>query len=263
MEDNKTKKYLYSINKMIKSGNAKYMSYISREYMKYMKTSPVISEAIGDMIFTEVTRNEKSPYAIFLHENGSVCLDAMSDVSKISNVAEFVGQIQELSKYDVDFSEVTPDDLILEGDEMIEELEKELDKKDLTEEDIEQDEEKANTALTKIGILAAIGGAIGAAATGIFSKLKTKLSFLKSQKGNVPKNEKEVQEEKEIKESIPKKHTSSRLSFEDVCPRVDVDEEKAISSMQEAASLKNEEQQKRKKTDTYGDGDPDGDDISL
>ncbi|MBP3503482.1 MAG: hypothetical protein J6K42_08485 [Clostridia bacterium] len=262
MEEDKTKRYLYSINKMIKSGNAKYMSYISREYMKYMKTSPVISEAIGDMIFKEVRKNEKSPYAIFLHDNGTVCLDAISDISKISNVAEFVGTIQELSKYDIDFSEVTPEDLIIEGDEMIEDLEKELDKEDLTEEDIEQNEEKANTALTKIGILATMGGAIGAAATGIFSKLKNKLSFLKSQKGNVPKNEAEAQEEKEMEQSIQKSHQLPKTSFEDVCPRVNVDEEKVISSMQEATKLK-EEQQNRKKTDTYGDGDPDGDDISL
>ena len=60
MKEDRLKIYLNSINKMIRTGNPKYMSYISKQYMIYMKTNPVICEAIGDMLFKEVTKNEKS-----------------------------------------------------------------------------------------------------------------------------------------------------------------------------------------------------------
>lgn len=256
MEEDKLKIYLNSINKMIRTGNPKYMSYISKQYMTYMKTNPVICEAIGDMLFKEVTKNEKSPYAIFLHDNGTVCLDAISDVSKISNISDFVGQIQELSQYDVDFSTVTPDDLIMEGDEMIAELERELQKDDLTKQDIEGAEDKASTALAKVGIIAAIGGTIGAVARGIFAKISASLSSLKKQKEIVPESKEEIKSQ-----TNNASKATSRLSFDEVCPRVDVDEEKVIASM--SAKTKDEELNKKRNTDTYGDGDPDGDDMSL
>ncbi len=256
MEEDKLKIYLNTINKMIKTGNPKYMSYISKQYMTNMKTNPVICEAIGDMLFKEVTRNEKSPYAIFLHDNGSVCLDAISDVSKITNIANFVAQIKELSKYDVDFSTVTPDDLIMEGDEILAELEKELERDDLTKQDIEDVENKAGTALAKVGIIAAIGGTIGAAARGAFAKITSSLSSLKKQKEIVPENQEELKVQKNNAQI-----TASRLSFDEVCPKVDVDEEKVIASM--SAKTNDKELNKKKNTDTYGDGDPDGDDMSL
>lgn len=182
MEEESVKKYLNNMNKIIRSDNPKYMSFVSREYMKYAKTSPVIAEAIGNMIFKRVNQNSKSPYSIFLHDNGSVCLDSMSDISKISNVAEFITHVEELSKVGIDFKDISADDLIIEGDEIAEEIAKELDKKDLTEEDIENIENKASKSIAKIGILATIGGAIGAKATGIFAKLKDKISGLKNKK---------------------------------------------------------------------------------
>ena len=160
MEEESVKKYLNNMNKIIRSDNPKYMSFVSREYMKYAKTSPVIAEAIGNMIFKRVNQNSKSPYSIFLHDNGSVCLDSMSDISKISNVAEFITHVEELSKVGIDFKDISADDLIIEGDEIAEEIAKELDKKDLTEEDIENIENKASKSIAKIGILATIGGAI-------------------------------------------------------------------------------------------------------
>lgn len=252
MEDENVKKYLNNMNKIIRSDNPKYMSFVSREYMKYAKKSPVIAEAIGNMIFKKVNQNSKSPYSIFLHENGSVCLDSMSDISKISNVAEFITHVEELSKVGVDFSELSADDLIIEGDEIAEEIAKELDKKDLTEEDIENIENKANSSIAKIGILATIGGAIGAKATGIFAKLKDKISGLKNKK-----TETKEQTEKANEPQYSKKETTN---FDSVCPKVVVNEEQAIEKMQ-ASNLRDKE--KTKNTDTYGDGDPDGDDLDL
>ena len=252
MEEESVKKYLNNMNKIIRSDNPKYMSFVSREYMKYAKTSPVIAEAIGNMIFKRVNQNSKSPYSIFLHDNGSVCLDSMSDISKISNVAEFITHVEELSKVGIDFKDISADDLIIEGDEIAEEIAKELDKKDLTEEDIENIENKASKSIAKIGILATIGGAIGAKATGIFAKLKDKISGLKNKKIQTQSQE---QTEKE-----PIKQTSKKVenNFDEVCPRVVVNEEMAIEKMQS-----NKAENKTKNTDTYGDGDPDGDDLDL
>ena len=252
MEEESVKKYLNNMNKIIRSDNPKYMSFVSREYMKYAKTSPVIAEAIGNMIFKRVNQNSKSPYSIFLHDNGSVCLDSMSDISKISNVAEFITHVEELSKVGIDFKDISADDLIIEGDEIAEEIAKELDKKDLTEEDIENIENKASKSIAKIGILATIGGAIGAKATGIFAKLKDKISGLKNKKNQTQSQE---QTEKE-----PIKQTSKKVenNFDEVCPRVVVNEEMAIEKMQS-----NKAENKTKNTDTYGDGDPDGDDLDL
>lgn len=252
MEEESVKKYLNNMNKIIRSDNPKYMSFVSREYMKYAKTSPVIAEAIGNMIFKRVNQNSKSPYSIFLHDNGSVCLDSMSDISKISNVAEFITHVEELSKVGIDFKDISADDLIIEGDEIAEEIAKELDKKDLTEEDIENIENKASKSIAKIGILATIGGAIGAKATGIFAELKDKISGLKNKK---IKTQSQEQTEKE-----PIKQTSKKAesNFDEVCPRVVVNEEMAIEKMQS-----NKVENKTKNTDTYGDGDPDGDDLDL
>ena len=254
MEEESVKKYLNNMNKIIRSDNPKYMSFVSREYMKYAKTSPVIAEAIGNMIFKRVNQNSKSPYSIFLHDNGSVCLDSMSDISKISNVSEFITHVEELSKVGIDFKDISADDLIIEGDEIAEEIAKELDKKDLTEEDIENIENKASKSIAKIGILATIGGAIGAKATGIFAKLKDKISGLKNKKVQAQSHE---QTEKESTQQTSKKVVNN---FDEVCPRVVVNEELAIEKMQ-AKKLENKD--KTKNTDTYGDGDPDGDDLDL
>ncbi len=252
MEEESVKKYLNNMNKIIRSDNPKYMSFVSREYMKYAKTSPVIAEAIGNMIFKRVNQNSKSPYSIFLHDSGSVCLDSMSDISKISNVAEFITHVEELSKVGIDFKDISADDLIIEGDEIAEEIAKELDKKDLTEEDIENIENKASKSIAKIGILATIGGAIGAKATGIFARLKDKISGLKNKKVQAQSQE---QTEKESTQQTSKKVVNN---FDEVCPRVVVNEELAIEKMQ-AKKLED----KTKNTDTYGDGDPDGDDLDL
>lgn len=254
MEEESVKRYLNNMNKIIRSDNPKYMSFVSREYMKYTKKSPVIAEAIGDMIFKRVKINYKSPYSIFLHDNGTVCLESMSDISKIMNTTEFIKNVEELSKLGVDFSELTAEDLIIEGDEIAEEIAKELEKEDLSEEEIKNVEEKANTSMAKIGILAAIGGAIGAKATNLFAKLKEKIAGLKNKPAE--SKPKEKNEPTNVQATAPK----TENSFEEVCPRVVINEKAAIEEMQ---AKKLEQPSKNKNTDTYGDGDPDGDDLDL
>lgn len=258
MEEENLKKYLFEMNRAIRSGNPRFMSYVSREYMKYQNTSPIISEAIRDMIVKEVNKNEKSPYAVFLDSDGSVSLESMSDISKISNISQFISQVQELSKYNINFENMTSDDLILESDRIAGELEKEvetdLNKEDITEEDVSRTEKKAENTLVKLGILATIGGTIGGAFKSAISKIREKMSGISGKK-------KELAEESEINEkSKDEIKQTAKNNFDDVCPRVDVDELGVINNMKKA---ENKESIKNKNTDTYGDGDPDGDDISL
>ncbi len=244
MEDEKVKKYLNDMKKIIQSGNPKYMTYVSREYMKYKKISPMLAETIGDIIFKDVNKNEKSPYAIFLHDNGSICIDAMSDISKIYNVTEFIKQVEKLSEYEFDFGEITADDLILEGDEIAEEIAKDLEKEDMTETELNNIEEKADKSLKKVGILAVLGGT----ATAVLTKLKEKISGLKIKKKELPKIEMQKKEEKEKNE------------FENFCPKVNIDHQKVIQQMQEKSK---DNSRKKEDMDTYGDGDPDGDDLEI
>lgn len=240
MEDEKLKYYLANINKLINNGNPKYMSYISKEYMTYRKISPIISEAIESMISKVVSRNNTSPYAIFLDQDGTISLESISNISKISNLSQFINQVQELSKVGVDFRDMSSEDLIIEGSEIAEELAKEIENEEISEKEIN---EKEKTAIAKISIFVAIGGTIGKAAQSLITKIKQIIS------------------KKETKEKVAEKNdiSKSRLSFDEVCPRVEVNERKVIEKMNEAEL----EEKNKTISDTYGDGDPDGDDLDL
>ena len=246
MEEQSLKKYLYEMNRVIRSGNPRFMSYVSREYMKYQITCPAISEAIRDMIVKEKNRNTKSPYAVFLDSDGSVSLESMSSISKISNVAQFISQVQELSKYNVNFENMTADDLIIESDRIAEELEKEAESNLEENDDVSKGIDKAEDSLAKLSIFAAVGGVIGSRFRNAISRIKEKISGAKKKKDLEPKEKK--RESNQIK----------RNSFEDVCPKVNIDEIDVINNMKKV-----QQKEITKNADTYGDGDPDGDDISL
>ena len=115
MAEENINNYLSYIQKIINSGNPKYMSYISKEYMKYVSSSPIIAETIESMIHKNVNINPQSPYAVFLDKDGSMSLESIDSISKISNIEEFSTQVQELSKYGIDFKNLTSQDLIIEG----------------------------------------------------------------------------------------------------------------------------------------------------
>lgn len=240
MEDKKIKNYLASINKLINNSNPKYMTYISKEYMTYRKINPIISGAIESMISKAVSRNNASPYAIFLDQDGTISLESISNISKINNLSEFINKVQELSKVNIDFRDMSSEDLIIEGSEIAEELSKELENQEMTKEEIEK---KEKTAIAKISILVAIGGTIGKVAQSLITKIKQIVS------------KKETKEKETIKSDISK----SRLSFDEVCPRVEINERKVIEKMNTADLDKNI----KTMSDTYGDGDPDGDDLDL
>ncbi len=261
MDEMNLNKYLTSISKIIRSDNPKFMAYVSKEYMKYRTINPVISETIESMIFNQVTRNSKSPYAIFLDYDHTINLDAMNDISRISNIPEFISHVQELSKYDVDFHDLSSDDLIIEGSEIADKLAQDLENENLSEEEVKTTEEKADTAIKKMGILALIGGTIGAAATTAIAKIKGALSRRNTHpKGQAVKNEEKEQDVSELKSEPVIKSAKNESSFDEICPKVNVDEKKVIKEMQ---TQNENNEQTRKKVDTYGDGDPDGDDIDL
>ncbi len=253
MEDNNTNKYLENIQKIIRRGNPKHISYIAKEYMRYRQINPSVSDSIYSMIFNEVTRNSYSPYAVFLDQDGTISLESVSDISKITNVSEFIDHVQELSKLNIDFRDLSSDDLIIEGNEIAEELAQKLENEELTEEEAKSTVEQANKTVGKVGALALIGGTIGAMATSLINRIKTGISKIRTKKIEQPAQEQENQEKPQVKE------VRNETSFDEICPKVDVDEEKAIKEMNMAKMNK----EKTRTTDTYGDGDPDGDDIDL
>lgn len=255
MEDENVNKYLKNIQKIISSGNPKYMSYISKEYMTYRKVSPMISETIYSMIFKEVNKNKTSPYAIFLDQDGTISLESISDISKISNVSQFIAQVNELSSFNIDFKDLSANDLIIEGSEMAEELVKELNEENLSEKEVSDLSQKADNALQKVGILATIGGTIGTIATGIIAKIKKGIEKLKNKE---IKNKLSEQQENNG-EKMPEKEKVSGFSFDEICPKVEVNEKAVIENMN-IAMIGNKE---NIKNSTYGDGDPDGDDLNI
>ena len=82
----------------------------------------------------------------------------------------------------------------------------------------------------------------------MLTKLKEKISGLKIKKKELPKIEMQKKEEKEKNE------------FENFCPKVNIDHQKVIQQMQEKSK---DNSRKKEDMDTYGDGDPDGDDLEI
>ena len=157
-EDEEIKKYISNVNKIISSGNPKYISYISKEYMKYKRNNPVLASIMENMIRSEASE-QGSVYAIFVDNDNSINLDAMSDISKITNIADFIKNVDALADQDVDFGDLTSDELIIEGMQIAEELAREIEEMessiDYEEPSVEESvdtqiESKASNVLAKI-----------------------------------------------------------------------------------------------------------------
>lgn len=243
MEEKSLNDYISNIQKMIRTGNPKYMPYISREYVKYLKVNPMISDLIETILYKEVNLKPQNPYSIFLDDDGTINMDSISDISKITDLATFITQVENLSKFEVDFKDMTSEELIIEGEAIVEELEKELEKENISEEEVHVISEKADNALKKIGIFAGISTTV----MSIFSAIKDKLIKVK--------NKKDVK----VKEKEIKKQEKQTVVEESFVPKVDIDEEKAINDMKKMKARRLEMHEKN----NYGDGDPDGDDIDL
>lgn len=206
--------YLSTMNKIIKSGNPKYVSYVSREYMKLQNTDPNTALAIFVMMQT-AARNKESVYNIFMDNDGTINKDAVDDVARIENLNEFVDTVQNLSEHDLDFSTVTSDDLIKEGEQIAIELEQEANQLENEINNVEIDEDgnnidevesqidnKSSNILAKASLLAVIGGSVAAVLNrlkGTFSNMKNRLTGKKIEAEDYKKD---VEENKEINGDI-------------------------------------------------------------
>ena len=204
------KKYLNVMNKIIKSGNPKYVSYVSREYMKLKDSDPQTALALFVMM-QKASQNKESIYNIFMDNDGTVNLDAVDDIARIQNMDEFVDTIQRISGHSVDFSDFTSDDLIKEGEQIAQELEQEaialeneingieIDEDGGSLDSVESEvESKSSDLLAKASLLAVIGGSIAAVVNRLkssFSNMRNRISGKKVEADNMKKKSEEKEED--------------------------------------------------------------------
>ena len=233
------KMYLSDINKIIKSGNPKFLSYISKEYMRHKDSNPQVALAIFCMIQKEA-HDDGSVYGIFLNSDGSVNLDSMSDISKITNLSEFVNTVSALSAQNIDFSDLTADELIKEGETIAAELAKEAEmleaeinnmtideNTDLSSEETEVDS-MASDMLTKVSMFAAVSAGVATVIANIksaFTRIKNTITRKKTdvEEVKVTKQNERIEEEKQkARKEVRKKEEDS------FCPKVKIDIGRAI-----------------------------------
>ncbi len=254
MEDENVKRYIASMNKIIASGNPKYLSYVCKEYMTYKKNNPVLAMIIENMIRKEA-RDAGSVYAVLIDNDNGINLEAASDISKITNVADFIKNVDALSEQDVDFGDLTSDELIIEGMEIaeelareIEEMENNIDSENITESETMESkiDSKTENALGKVTLFGAMAVSLKAIIESIRQRLNLTKNRLKGRiksKANQNKERKEAEKEeanrkKENKVEENKVEEKSKVKFpnNDFIPKVTIDEGKIIKQMNENKS---------------------------
>lgn len=260
MTEKEEKYYLSCLNKIIKCGNPKYLSYISKEYMKVKDANPQIALAITCMIQKEATE-DKSVYAIFLDNDGSININAMSDISKITDIDQFVSTVQDLSQFDVDFSDMSADELIIEGEAIAEQLAMEAESLENEINNISVDEttnieatesdlsNKSNEIMSKaVGFAAvsAVAAAIVARIKGVFARISSSLTGKKQEQDNVKaEQEKEDEDKKNILNSAAKK-VKEKVLDDSFCPKVKIDVEKAVEDTERENMLREQKREEAK-----------------
>ncbi len=228
-EEDNINKYISSINVIIKSGNPKYISYISKEYMKYRKANPVIATVMEDIIRKEAS-DKGSIYAIFIDNDNGINLEAMSDISKITNTADFIKNVEALSSQDIDFGDLTSDELIIEGMEIAEQLAREIEtlENSMNYEDEgavttldEQVEEKTSGVLSKLES----GGKMTAAIMSVIAMIKSRISSVVNRVKGSAKQKSEDKKQEKVIESKNKENS--------IFPKIEVDELSVIRNMKE------------------------------
>lgn len=232
IEDEEMKKYISNINKIIRNGNPKYLSFVSKEYMKYKKNNPVVAMVIEDMIRKEAAE-QGSIYAIFINNNNEIDLDAMSDISMISNIPDFIKNVEALAGQNVDFGDLTSEELIIEGMDIAEEIAREIENLeneiDYSDEmaDVkleEQGEQKTSDTFNKLSKT----GIATVSLLSIINKIKEKISL------TITKVKTNIMQKREIQEVEEKKEYKEVKKDEiDFIPKFDIDEEAAINKMKE------------------------------
>ena len=263
MTEEEEKYYLSCLNKIIKCGNPKYLSYISKEYMKVKDSNPQIALAITCMIQKEATE-DKSVYAIFLDNEGSININAMSDISKITEIDQFVSTVQDLSQFDVDFSDMSADELIIEGEAIAEQLAAEAESLENEINNISVDEttnieatesditNKSNEIMSKaVGFAAvsAAAAAIVARIKGVLARISSSLTGKKQEQENVKAEKTEQEKEDEYKNNIlnsAAKKVKEKVLDDSFCPKVKIDVEKAVEDTERENMLREQKREEVK-----------------
>lgn len=264
MTEEEEKYYLSCLNKIIKCGNPKYLSYISKEYMKVRDTNPQIALAITCMIQKEATE-DKSVYAIFLDNDGSININAMSDISKITEIGQFVSTVQDLSQYDVDFSDMSADELIIEGEAIAEQLAAEAESLENQINNIPIDENtnieetesditnKSNEIMNKAIGFAAVSAAAAAIVTrikSVISRIASSLTGKKQEQANVKMEKNEQEKSDKDKNDLlnnATKKLKDKLLDDSFCPRVKIDVEKAVEDTERENMLREQKKEEAKR----------------
>ena len=263
MTEEEEKYYLSCLNKIIKCGNPKYLSYISKEYMKVKDANPQIALAITCMIQKEATE-DKSVYAIFLDNDGSININAMSDISKITEIDQFVSTVQDLSQFDVDFSDMSADELIIEGEAIAEQLAAEAESLENEINNISVDEttnieatesditNKSNEIMSKaVGFAAvsAAAAAIVARIKGVLARISSSLTGKKQEQENVKAEKTEQEKEDEDKNNIlnsAAKKVKEKVLDDSFCPKVKIYVEKAVEDTERENMLREQKREEAK-----------------
>lgn len=264
MTEEEEKYYLSCLNKIIKCGNPKYLSYISKEYMKVRDTNPQIALAITCMIQKEATE-DKSVYAIFLDNDGSININAMSDISKITEIGQFVSTVQDLSQYDVDFSDMSADELIIEGEAIAEQLAAEAESLENQINNISVDEttnieetesditNKLNEIMNKAIGFAAVSAAAAAIVTrikSVISRIASSLTGKKQEQANVKMEKNEQEKSDKDKNNLlnnATKKLKDKVLDDSFCPRVKIDVEKAVEDTERENMLREQKKEEAKR----------------
>lgn len=261
MTEEEEKYYLSCLNKIIKCGNPKYLSYISKEYMKVKDANPQIALAITCMIQKEATE-DKSVYAIFLDNDGSININAMSDISKITEIDQFVNTVQDLSQFDVDFSDMSADELIIEGEAIAEQLAAEAESLENEINNISVDEttniettesditNKSNEIMSKVVGFAAVSAAAAAIVArikGVLARISSSLTGKKQEnvKAEKTEQEKEDEDKNNILNSAAKK-VKEKVLDDSFCPKVKIDVEKAVEDTERENMLREQKREEAK-----------------
>ena len=261
MTEDKEKIYLSSLNKLIKSGSPKYLSYVSKEYMRNKDINPQIALAISCMIQKEAN-DEGSVYGIFLDCNGTINLDSMSDISRISNLSEFIGTVEDLAEFNIDFSDLTADELIIEGEQIAENLAREAEMLEqeisniVVDEttDLSSTETDLSSKSSEIIAKATVFAGISAAVAGIVQRIKSTISRIglvlsgKKVENDTKKTEKkEEQVKKDEKNEIDNRGLGNNRQIrrekevdDSFCPKVKINVGKVVADTER----KNEELEK-------------------
>lgn len=199
-------KYISNLCKIIKSGDPKYLAYVSKEYLKNRRNNQIATVIIENAIQAQ-SKKEGSVYAIFIDNDNTMNIEAISNISKITNVAEFVKNVNALSEQDVDFGDLTSNELVIQGMKIAEELAKELEGVEMqveSSDNIEdqvaaalQIEQKTDETLNKL----AVTGGISATIIATFNSIKSKIA-LKIEKIRQAINQKKLDKLKNVEEEI-------------------------------------------------------------